>query len=343
RAALFGTVSDAVGYVLSANSGQQLAPLPWANLNTISIRFDQAVAIDSSDLQIVGVKRTSYDVASFTYNADTHVATWRMQFAADKLGADGFPADRILLRLSDDVTNVAGQHLDGEWLTNPQDIESETPVQFPSGDGAAGGDFYFRFDVLPGDVAQMTEQAGFVNIVDTSIVQSRLDTTSESNSYVASADLDGSGEIDLTDLTYVRLLQFTLLPEGQPRATFPTDPVTNVDPDPVVSDPVVPDPVVPDPVVPDPVTTPPKSNGVSLGTRPRGAVDGVFTDPSFYASFVGPLPLAAYSALAAVAAAADQSDDVADELAADESFAVDLLLQALASVDRQCVWRDEVS
>ena len=49
--------------------------------------------------------------------------------------------------LPDSVTDVAGNALDGEW-----DNGTDT---YNSGDGAAGGDFAFRIDILPGDVNQV--------------------------------------------------------------------------------------------------------------------------------------------------------------------------------------------
>ena len=57
------------------------------------------------------------------------------------------PLDKYLYHIpSAAVTNGLGAALDGEFTT--------TTSNFPSGDGTAGGDFNFRFNILPGDVDQ---------------------------------------------------------------------------------------------------------------------------------------------------------------------------------------------
>lgn len=52
-----------------------------------------------------------------------------------------------MLVISDDVTEASGiRALDGEWVNGNS---------LTSGDGTAGGDFIYRFNVLPGDVDRM--------------------------------------------------------------------------------------------------------------------------------------------------------------------------------------------
>ena len=60
--------------------------------------------------------------------------------------------DQYLISLSDAVTDVEGNRLDGEW-TNPASISTVNVLvsEFPSGDGTPGGDFNFVATLLPGD------------------------------------------------------------------------------------------------------------------------------------------------------------------------------------------------
>src|SRR5207247_1664039 len=98
--------------------------------------------------------------------------------------------------------------LDGEW-TNGAD-------SYNSGDGTAGGDFAFAFDVLPGDV----NQSGAVNSSDTDDTRNRQNTSTTvpgtaPNTYDVLHDVNGSGSINALDTSGVR---------GQEGSTFgPTE------------------------------------------------------------------------------------------------------------------------
>jgi len=66
------------------------------------------------------------------------------------------------------VVDRSGNRLDGDW-TNSTWTPPSAPVggdTWPSGDGTAGGDFQFRFNVLPGDA----DQSGTVNFSDLNTV-----------------------------------------------------------------------------------------------------------------------------------------------------------------------------
>ena len=54
---------------------------------------------------------------------------------------------------SDPIEDAAGNRLDGEW-TNPANTSDTGDSTYPSGNGVPGGDFDFRFNVLPGDATQ---------------------------------------------------------------------------------------------------------------------------------------------------------------------------------------------
>jgi hypothetical protein len=82
----------------------------------------------------------------------THTATW--VFNAP------LAADQYLITVTDAVTDVAGNALDGEWVNPFSRLTSSGSVStFPSGDAVAGGAFKFVFTILPGD-------ANLDNVVD---------------------------------------------------------------------------------------------------------------------------------------------------------------------------------
>lgn len=48
------------GYSVPVGSGSQLDPLPWNNIDQISINFNEDVNVQSSDLSVSGVNVTAY-------------------------------------------------------------------------------------------------------------------------------------------------------------------------------------------------------------------------------------------------------------------------------------------
>jgi hypothetical protein len=125
-----------------SDGAEQLGVLPWVNNNKIIIRFNRDVEIGSSNLTVRSIiDGRLYDNGRFDYDPVKHVATWTLE---------GPPlADRVRLDLPSGELGVraggaggAGTQFDGEW-DNGRDA-------YPSGDGAAGGDFHFRLNLLPG-------------------------------------------------------------------------------------------------------------------------------------------------------------------------------------------------
>ena len=209
-----GFGDDQYGYAIPDRD--QLNELPWVNLNQVSIRFSENVQVDANDLQIRGVAVPNYttNAASFTYNAATRTATWTL------IAGQRFNRDRILLDLDGDAPNgvkdVNGNLLDGEW-ENPGGPTFSEGDRFPSGDGVAGGDFRFRFNVLAGDV----DRNGVVVASDFSDVKRRFFTSttvegSGSNRYSVFHDVDGDGRIVAEDYSEVKRRFFNTLPQGEP-------------------------------------------------------------------------------------------------------------------------------
>jgi hypothetical protein len=180
----------AEGYSLPGDT----RPLPWINVDTLRIVFSEDVNITAGNLSLRGVSVSEY-AGSFTYDPATFTATLTLPQAIG--------ADKLLLDVRG-VTDKAGNALDGEW-------PGSTPG-FPSGDGAAGGDFSFRFDVLPGDV----NQDGAVNASDVAAVRGAQGSTPVFGAYAAVYDCNGDRIVGSTDLIKVRNRQGTQLPEGEP-------------------------------------------------------------------------------------------------------------------------------
>ena len=176
---------------------EQLDTLPWNNLDTLVISFSKDVSVVEGDLVLYDVNAAPYAIDSFVYTPSTFTATWTL---AVPIGAD-----KLLIDLSDSVYS-GGVALDGEWT-------DETST-FPSGDGAAGGDFQFRFNVLPGD----TDRSGLTELADGGGIRDRLFVRAGAPSYSAVHDLNGSGGIDFVDWLIVRANQGTSLPPGAPVA-----------------------------------------------------------------------------------------------------------------------------
>lgn len=198
RLAPAGSGSDPSGFLIG-DGVAQIDELPWTGLDQVSIRFSRDAVARQGSMVLGGVAiaeysstRVEYDPARFTY-------TWTF--------ARPFAADRLTLRLKGEGSPTAvdvvrdastGRPLDGEWA-HAQDA-------YPSGDGTAGGDFNFSFNVLPGDV----NRDGSVDPSDARTVRGRGD--------VAMNDVNGSGAVDAVDYAWTRRQQRKTLP-AEPIAT----------------------------------------------------------------------------------------------------------------------------
>jgi hypothetical protein len=144
---------DPYAFAAVAGSGEQLRTVPVGGADTISITFSEDVNVVQSDLRLVGLRTANVPtVVEFAYDLATMTATWR-------LDPESYPnyngwalGDHYLISLSDAVTDVEGNRLDGEWV-NPVALSTTSAAvsEFPSGDGNAGGAFNFVFTLLPGD------------------------------------------------------------------------------------------------------------------------------------------------------------------------------------------------
>jgi hypothetical protein len=186
-----------LGYVVPQGA-DQLATLPWSDINQIHVRFTTDVAIGVDDIRLIGISFLDYgpSIEQFTYDPQTFVATIRLGRAIS--------ADKLLLTIADSVSDRLGNALDGEWINGNS--------AGPSGDGVPGTAFVYRLNVLAGDVDHST----VVSSADIlSVKESRFESTSSTN-YSALKDIDGSGTITGSDTVETASRRFTFLPPGEP-------------------------------------------------------------------------------------------------------------------------------
>jgi 6-phosphogluconolactonase (cycloisomerase 2 family) len=173
------------GYRIPVGSAAQLDPLGWVNIDQVSIAFSEDVVVGQGDLTVIGLDVPSYAIGGFAYDGTTFTATWTLSRVIS--------ADSLLLRLGDRVTDLAGNLLDGEW-------EDEVST-YPSGDRLPGGDFAFKWRVLPADA----DQDGDVARDD--FVALKAGFGAKSGAMPITGDFDGDGDSDAFD--YVTLKRNT--------------------------------------------------------------------------------------------------------------------------------------
>ena len=214
------------GYSIPVGNGSQLVTLPWGNIDQIKVVFSENVTVNQDDLKLDGVNLAAYAFKpdlpdgspndGFVYNPATFTATWTLT------GPIG--SDKLLLQLNADGSNpiedAAGNRLDGEW-TNPTSTTQSSSSTYPSGNGTAGGDFSFRFNVLPGDATGN----GTVDTGDLTVLSGHW-----KQSGVLGGDFNGDGVVNTGDLTMLSGNCDMSLPSAEPVAgSFGSPPtVTNV-------------------------------------------------------------------------------------------------------------------
>ena len=191
-----GSSSSTYGFAIPVGSGStQLQTLPWRNINRISVAFSEDVSVAQAQFAIVG-SVGSYSVSGFAYSSTDHVATWSLSAAIGP--------DKLYIALpgsgATPVTDTAGNALDGEWTNPSSSSDVSASSSFPSGNGVAGGDFAFRFDVLPGD--STGGSLGKVNVADIAQTKSRSSLPETVSSY--RSDFDGNNLINVADVAYVK-------------------------------------------------------------------------------------------------------------------------------------------
>jgi hypothetical protein len=188
------------GAYLVPDGASQLSPLPWAGLDQIKIRFSEDVNVQAAHLTVSGVAISNYSTNGFSFDPATDIATWTL--------ATPIAADKIRLTLDDAVTDLGSLPLDGEWVNSTSTF---------SGNGTAGGDLSYRFDVLPGNV----NAAGGVDAVDLRAALDRQFTAAGQPNYDPRYDLDGNAAINILDWAMIRDAVGSNLPTGNPSPPAP--------------------------------------------------------------------------------------------------------------------------
>ena len=136
---------DPYSFATHVGSGEQLVTVPVGGADSISITFSEDVNVSASDLRLVGLTTANVPaLAEFSYDMVTMTATWRFENVVAN--------DIYLISLSDAITDIEGNRLDGEWVNPATTTTTNALVSvFPSGDGNAGGTFNFAFTIMAGD------------------------------------------------------------------------------------------------------------------------------------------------------------------------------------------------
>lgn len=190
------------GYAMPTGSTAQMQPLPWSGLDRVTLRFSEDVNVDVNDLSITGAAGGQYGISGFMYDPQTRLAEWTM---SSPIAA----GERVHLDLDADgaggVADLLGNALDGEW--------TDSVSSGPSGDGVAGGDFEFRFNVLEGD----GDQNAIVQMMD---YWAAFDLqgfgTGDGPEYNPLYDIDGNGHSQFDDVLAVLANMHATLPSGSP-------------------------------------------------------------------------------------------------------------------------------
>lgn len=189
------------GYSIPVGTAEQLNPLTWENLDTIRITFSEDVDVDRQDLSVTGVVNASYETSGFFYDPETLTASWTL--------ATAIPiTEAIHLDLDGDgefaVVDLAGDALDGEW--------TDSSSTYSSGDGVAGGDFEFRFNVVLSDLNSNGQVDNFDHFFTRMFEGNEIGDAN----YLAERDADGDGDIDDDDADRIAAHFGESLPTGDP-------------------------------------------------------------------------------------------------------------------------------
>ena len=199
------------GYSIPVGSSAQSNTLPWIDLDQVRITFSEDVNVQANDLSITGVVNTTYAVSHFFYDPQTKVATWTLETpitAGERLHLD-LDGDGV-----DPVQDLDGNILDGEWV--------DQVSTYQSGDGTAGGDFEFRFNVLEGD-AIASNLVDYFDYIYTRLAEGYEVGDAGYNPFY---DVDGNGAIETADWQEVLAHLWSTLPSGTPPGVVDDAPTT---------------------------------------------------------------------------------------------------------------------
>jgi len=208
-------------YRIPVGDGHQLYPLPWSKIDQIRVVFSEDVNVDTVDLAdmvLTGVNNPQVwpdSVAETPGAGGTEVVTWTFEDLS-------IQNDKLYINLDESIDSATtGLALDGDW-DNPTDRNDPVSDTYPSGDGVAGADFNFRFNILVADANQSERVSG----PDLLILRGAYNSTPPGPPYTVFADFDGSGRISGSDLLELRSMYNVGLVGGNPLPyPFPPGPI----------------------------------------------------------------------------------------------------------------------
>jgi len=195
--------SEGLGYELPTGV-DQTKPLPWRNLNTVYVEFNEDVVPPSGNWagavtlwQTASGSTTSLPVVLSGISYDP--TNYRLTLSTNGLLDDG----HYLVAVDDTVTDTTGVALDGDFVNGAPRTSTSAATAgqaLPSGDGTAGNKFEFVFSVQHGDASR----SSFVDVTDLNRLGIAFGSTagnvSPSSNFNIFADFNGSGSVDVTDL-----------------------------------------------------------------------------------------------------------------------------------------------
>jgi hypothetical protein len=213
---------------LNNNTRGQLNMLPWVNLNSFSVAFDQNVNASIDSIAITGILNT-YAINSFYYRVinGKYTASWFFTQSSTPPESDLIIRDKIRIVLSANTisSRINGQPLAGAitnatWTTTG-DATTAAGSTLPSR-GANGTDFSLRLNLVPGDFSSDTA----VTSADRALANARNGTSTTNlgttSLYSIFCDVTGDGFIKVgggvpvseDDGNYMAIFLFTQLPTG---------------------------------------------------------------------------------------------------------------------------------
>ncbi len=134
--------ADPDGYLIP-HGADQTRTLHWSNIREVIVEFDQPIQGSGADDQLVPEDFLLSGINSGSVTILPPVEYDGASNRAKLTLATNLQRDRYVLKLdATKVTDLAGNALDGEFTKHQPG---------PSGDGEAGGSFFFDFNVMPGD------------------------------------------------------------------------------------------------------------------------------------------------------------------------------------------------
>ncbi|MCA9265948.1 MAG: hypothetical protein KDA60_18935 [Planctomycetales bacterium] len=193
------------GYAIPTGSNQA-TPLPWTNIDQITVRFSEDLNVEKHHLALVGVNTANYLPSDFSYDAKRHEATWTFDTPIDE---ESFRLELESLNTDSAVESQTGVRLDGNW--------TDGTSSFPSGDGTAGTDFKFSWKSNPADA----NQSGQVNYVDYAEIYNKRGVTVNHSLYDPMLDINGDGVIQTVDADIALANLYDAAPTSAPVANNP--------------------------------------------------------------------------------------------------------------------------